>query len=494
MSRLTRAIRLWWPPGRAGWALLAVLVSGLALRLVVTASWWPVTTTLVDAWPYSEYAQVGPFDNPQHPAGYSLILMAIGAFTREVAFTVALQHLAGIATALLLFAAVRRVTGSEWAGLLPAAAVALNPDLIYLEHSIMSETWAILAAAGAVYAATRAIDRPGPAYGWPLLAGSLAATGTMIRASGLFLIGAIVLALLLAPGVRLNWRSAAVALGAAAALLLGFATVNALTADRFGIGPSPGWYLYGRVAQFANCGTFDVPDGAEFLCEDTPAEDRPGANYYLFDPKAPAPRRLEDFGAQDDLLRQWSQRAIIGQTKDYLRTVWEDLRSYWVPGERPEREAAGGELDPQLDYTISFNPADPYYTEVQPVTERGMEQFFNDFSVDKDPPGLRLMRALQHVTRFGGVALSITTLLVVLGLLIGTRRARDGVLLFGVGGLSLIIAPALTGNYVGRYTVPMAGLMAAAAAVTITSLVRAERARRAAEGGGDAPTARSARA
>ena len=51
-------------------------------------------------------------------------------------------------------------------------------------------------------------------------------------------------------------------------------------------------------------------------------------------------------------------------------------------------------------------------------------------------------------------------------------------LLFGIGGLSLLIAPALTGNYVGRYTVPMTGLMAAASAVALTAIVRAERARR----------------
>ena len=90
------------------------------------------------------------------------MLAVFGALTREVVFPVFLQHLAGIATALLLFAAVRRITGSAWAGLVPAAAVLLNPDLIYLEHSIMSEPWFVLACAGAVYAAVRAFDRPDP--------------------------------------------------------------------------------------------------------------------------------------------------------------------------------------------------------------------------------------------------------------------------------------------------------------------------------------------
>jgi hypothetical protein len=51
------------------------------------------------------------------------------------------------------------------------------------------------------------------------------------------------------------------------------------------------------------------------------------------------------------------------------------------------------------------------------------------------------------------------------------------VLVLGVGGLLLIVAPALTGNYTGRYTVPMAGPMLAGAAIAITAGVRQLRAR-----------------
>lgn len=482
MSRLSDAIRGFWPAGRAGWALAVLLVLGVGLRLVAVASWWPVTTTLADSYPYAVYAGSGPFDNPQHPAGYSLILAVLGAPTREVAFTVAVQHLAGLASALLLFAAVRRVIDSPWPGLLPAGAVLLGPDLIYLEHSIMSETWLVLASAGAVYCAARAFDRPDPWYGWPLAAGLLAAAGTMVRSQGIFLIAVIVAVLLLSrPRPWTDWRAPLAAGAAAVVALLCFATVNAVVADRFGIGPSPGWYLYGRVAQFADCNRFQEPHGSRFLCDERPAEERPGANYYLFDPKAPAPRVLGSFGSRDELLDSWSREAILAQTRDYLKTVWDDLRSYYVPSSRPPREDAGGELDPQLDYTHAFNPADRYYTEIQPETERKMERFYNDFSVSKHPAGLRFLRGWQHVTRFGATALALGTLLIALGLLIGDRRSRLGVALFGLGGLSLLIAPALTGNYVGRYTVTMAGLVAAGAAIAIASLVAAERARRRSE-------------
>ena len=50
-------------------------------------------------------------------------------------------------------------------------------------------------------------------------------------------------------------------------------------------------------------------------------------------------------------------------------------------------------------------------------------------------------------------------MLMLVGFAVGTRRSRIGLLLFGIGGLALIVPPALTANYVGRYMVPMAGPM-----------------------------------
>jgi hypothetical protein len=66
--------------------------------------------------------------------------------------------------------------------------------------------------------------------------------------------------------------------------------------------------------------------------------------------------------------------------------------------------------------------------------------------------------------------LFVTTLLVAVGLVIGTRRSRTGVFLFGVGGLSLLLGPVLTGTYSGRYTVPLAGPLMAAAGITLWAL------------------------
>jgi hypothetical protein len=64
----------------------------------------------------------------------------------------------------------------------------------------------------------------------------------------------------------------------------------------------------------------------------------------------------------------------------------------------------------------------------------------------------------------------MTTLLTLIGLMVGTRRSRVAVFLFGVGGLAMLVPPALTGTYAGRYMVPMAGPMMAAAAIAVVEL------------------------
>jgi 4-amino-4-deoxy-L-arabinose transferase-like glycosyltransferase len=455
-----------------------LVAAGIVLRLLAVIGWWPASTTLDDG--YQLFAE-DPFANPLHPAGYSLVLGAIGNVSREIAVPVLLQHLAGVASALLLFAATRRLTGSQWAGLLPAAAVLLNPDQIFLEHAIMSESWIVLFTAIGLYAAARAFDAPDPAWRWPALAGVALALAVTIRAAGLLLIAIAALVLLLCGprGTwRDRWRTPVTLLGAAGVVLLGFAAANSAWGGGFELAPSSGWYHYGRAAQFADCDRFTPPPGTDALCETLPPDARPGGAYYMFNPQSPAQRLFGDpsqiyggFGQDDDKLGAWARRAVLAQPLDYLSTLWEYGRAYWLPGLEPEPETKGSGLDPQLDFTRGLEPTLGAALFKQAV-EDSLEQYFDPFAAHAHRAPLDLLRALQHVTRFGAVLLSITTMLTLVGLIVGSRRSRSAVSLFGLGGLSLLVAPILTANYYGRYTVPLAGLMTAAAAIAIVELWR----------------------
>lgn len=463
------AVRRVWPAGAPGRVLAALLVLGLALRLLVIISWWPVTPTLEDG--YQRFA-ANPFVDPQHPAGYDLIVSALGHVSHQVAFTVLLQHLIGIVSALLLGAAVRRVTRSAWAGLLPVAILLLDPDLIFLEHAIMSESWAILAIAFALYGAVRCCEQPERWFSWPLLTGVALAAAVMIRTASLPMLAVVALALIARRPhpfrrPREQLRAAAVLISTAAAVLLAFAGASAASGQRFGIAPSPGWYLYGRVAQFADCRQFTPPPGTAALCQKTPAAQRPSAYFYTFEPKSPAVRLFGAFGRNDATVGAWARQALRAQFGDFLGTAWTYLRSYFVPGTLPARlRPETTELDPQLDFT---NRGNPIYNA---AIRTDLETYYDHFTVHPFSEGLRFLHDWQRVVRVGATALFITTVLTLIGLAVGSRRSRAGVLLFGLGGLSLLLAPVLTGTYSGRYTVPIAGPLTAAAAITLTELHR----------------------
>jgi hypothetical protein len=72
----------------AYWLLAVLLVIGVVVRIVAFTAWWPASTTLADAIPYSVYAATDPLGDPQHPVGYPALLALIGLFTRDVAVTI----------------------------------------------------------------------------------------------------------------------------------------------------------------------------------------------------------------------------------------------------------------------------------------------------------------------------------------------------------------------------------------------------------------------
>lgn len=474
--RTSERVRAAWPSGAPGRVLVVLLILGVALRLLTVISVRP-TTILEDG--YQTFAH-NPFLDPLHPAGYGLILGALGDITHNINAPIFLQHIAGICSALLLGAATRRVTGSAWAALLPAGIVLLDGDGIFLEHSIMSESWSILTMSIGLYAAVRALDSPRPWARWPLVTGAALALTVTIRDANLLLVVVPVLALAIGfPEARargwLRWQAPVVAACVAAVVLLGYATLSAASGGPFGLSPRPGWNLYGRVAQFADCNRFTPPAGTASLCQSTPPSRRPSDYYYMYVKRdSPALRLTGGFGRDDALLRSWSERALLAQPGDFLATAWTYLRGYYLPSSLPARLRGNSGLDPQLDFTNRGN----FSYDIAGLL--ALQAFFGKFPTQDVSWGVHTLRDWQVVIRFGPAALFATTILTLLGLVIGTRRSRIGVLLFGLTGLALLISPALLGNYSGRYTVPMAGPMLAASAITLTELYRALARRRSA--------------
>ena len=165
----------------------------------------------------------------------------------------------------------------------------------------MSESWTVLSISFGLYAAVRALDEPKPWWRWPVLTGLVLGLAVTIRTAAIFVIPVVILSLLLCQSRSSEhwggyWRAALAMLGVSAALLLAFATANATLGGRFGLGASPGWYLYGRVAHFADCNQFTPPPGRTALCEGRPPSGTAGHAGYISESRVACLRHFGQFG------------------------------------------------------------------------------------------------------------------------------------------------------------------------------------------------------
>jgi hypothetical protein len=97
---------------------------------------------------------------------------------------------------VFFFAAVRRIFESTAAAITATALLALNPNLLYLQSTSMTEPVFLAALAALLYCTVR---------GWPAAAGMAACAGALARYDGWFLIPFVAVYFL-----RKNWRDALV--------------------------------------------------------------------------------------------------------------------------------------------------------------------------------------------------------------------------------------------------------------------------------------------
>jgi hypothetical protein len=247
--------------------------------------------------------------------------------------------------------------------------------------------------------------------------------------------------------------AAGVAGGSAALLLIGYAFANLAYNHEFELGPKPGWHLYGMVAHYADCRRFTPPPGTQPLCESSSPGSRPGINFYLWSGRSPG---HQAFGwlTHDPQVGSFAEQVILHEPDRYLQNVAENFLAYFAPSLYPSGYG-GITLGTELNWA--------HRTPDEQQNAQVLERFFSPFR-PRSHSGLRaFLGGWEKLVRFGPLPLLIATLLTLAGLFYGERRAL--LILFGGGGLSLLIAPSVIGGFVGRYSVPLIAPMAASAAI-----------------------------
>jgi hypothetical protein len=468
----------------AVYGLVAVLFAGAIVRGLFMAAWNPAFMGWPDAKSYIDVAHGQLFGNPLRPAGYPLFLVVLDSIWTNIHFIVVVNHLLGLATAVVLYATVVRAGGPRWLGLVPAAIVALGGDQVFLEHSVLSETLFTFLTAVGVYAAVRCVDRP--SWAWPAFAGIALALSASVRVVGLATIPIVCVWLLVGSSGALRRRLAGAAVAALGALVIlsaywiaEYSTVGAVGMSRNG-----DYHLYGRVAPFADCRKFTPPPGTEALCETTPRSQRPITDAYLFNYWfSPAVRT---FGSPFDATPEASAKVgafaravIIAQPEDYLQEVGAGMLRYVAPESEWLHGYGGGPgYEALTGRNILLNPNFQSHA----IDSLQMYYGWSHPDYEKHNGLLSGLRHYERVTRIQGPVFVLLALLSLAGPLMARGRERRVLLLLSVVTWTLLTAPVASLEFSARTAVPGFGFLGAAGAVGGLVVARAVRDRRARRG------------
>lgn len=263
-------------PGRH-WLAAALLTAGLALRVLAQFAYRPALF-YIDSVKYL-YSAAG-----NDPEGYKLPLRGI-LLVANLNTVVAVQHLLGLAIALVIYVVLLRRGVSRWLAALAMAPVLLDAYQLQNEQAIMPGTWfeALIVAGIAIL-----LWQPAVSWRRAVVGGILLGTSATVAQVGEALIPAAALFVLAAGSA--SWRHAiakAAALCAACALpILAYCTGSYLLGQGFFLSHQGVTSVYGRTAAAVDCATIRLPPAQRGLCP-SPAQQARGDDWLEYATHAP---------------------------------------------------------------------------------------------------------------------------------------------------------------------------------------------------------------
>jgi hypothetical protein len=270
-----------WRLVRRHWIFALLLAGGLGLRVLAGVAYRPALL-YIDS---SKYLEGAAGTAPQGYRAMLRLLVPAGGF----ALVAAVQHLAGLAMGVVLYALPRRRGAPRWAAALAAAPVLLDAYQLQLEQTIMPDVlFETMVTAGLALLLWRRAASARLVAAGAFVLGSAAT----VREVGLVLVVPVVLfaatATATAPAARARGARAALAAGCFALPVLAYMTGAYVAGEHFGLGSNGPGPEYGRAAAAADCATLVVPADERALCP-SPARTRAlgGIDGLLHSPASP---------------------------------------------------------------------------------------------------------------------------------------------------------------------------------------------------------------
>jgi hypothetical protein len=335
---------------RALWQRHRLMTIAVALslipRILAALAFRPALLT-ADSFVYMHDAVTGTLGLIR-PNGYPYFLDLLGELPQPLLAVTTVQHLMGIAVAVIVYGLLRYWGLPGWGACLAALPTLFDSREIALESYILPDTlYCLLVVAAAALLLSRRTPRP-----WQCAAAALLlAYAAISRGNGLALVLVVALFLLIR---RVGWRAITAAAVTFAVPLGGYLLAFHAAYGRLNLTESDGVFLWSRTTSFANCAVIKPPADLRPLCPNleksvAPAHPTPdwSVSALLHEPGPSAYLWAADvwwrhdahpgINAYNDALgRAFAERAIEAQPLDYAKVVAENVLLTFLTTDRPQ--------------------------------------------------------------------------------------------------------------------------------------------------------------
>jgi len=461
---------------RRHWLAGALLAAGLVLRVLAQLAYRPALF-YIDTNRYL-YSAEG-----NDPVGYKGPLRAI-LLVSNFDVVAAVQHLLGLAMAVLIYLLLLRRGAPRWLAALAIAPVLLDAYQLQTEQTIMPGTWfeALIVAGLAIL-----LWQPAASWRRVVVAGLVLGTSAIIAQVGEALILPAASYLLVAGG---GWRPAvgkAAALCAACALpILVYCTGSFVLTGGFFLSHTGGTSFYGRTAAAVDCATIRLPAAERGMCP-TRAQQAKGPDWLEYDQDSPIRPYYSGLqrGDADRLLADFNHRVL---TQQPLRLLAAYARDVSKPFALTRTTSPGDTPISRWQFQATF----PYYTSHatrafvktavdrfgggKPAVWRPVAAFLRSYQLDGGYTPGPLLAVFALAGLVGSAALLRRRLDP------GTRQLALACLLLFISGASVTLVSDLF-EFSWRYQLPALVTIAPAGALGIAVIISSSRAKRSRSGG-----------
>jgi hypothetical protein len=482
---------------RRHWLIALLIAAGLALRILAQLAYHPALI-YVDTLKYLYGAYPG-----SEPLGYTAFLR-VALLAGGLGVVTLVQHLLGLALAVVLYVVLLRRDVPPWLAALAAAPVLLDAYQLQMEQMIMPEA---LFEAMVVAGLAILLWRPHLTMPLAVAAGLVLGSSAIVKQLALVLfLPALVFVL---ASVR-NWRRSLATSGALVAAfmlpVLAYCTFSYARTGHF-------WLAHrqpvtGRLAAAADCATLRLPAAVRPLCP-TPAEQAHGPDWLEHSGQSPLFRTPVAPGMRGRLISELNSAVAHQQPLRVAAAIFSDWGRLFVPVRTGSASVTpisrwqfqtsyptfppwvGVKRNGDIVLGLQFQVGGPFhYNVLRPAyggraqVDRPIASFLRSYQLDGGyTPGPLL--AACALAGLGGSVLA----------LIRRRRADGGtaaaaILLFTATAAALLLLPDVY-EFTWRYQLPALITLPPAGALAASALIARQRARRSV-GGSPAGTATQA--